>query len=197
MSSRIRFTTAQQVFDEFPKVTYDIGLLPGQETPLDFARKLVVRSRGFDAIVYAACMLPRREAVWWGCQCVRALNGGIADEALLAAEAWVREPDEAVRRAALQIATIGNANHPTTWLARAAGVSGGSLTAEGAPPVRPPPDSTAINLKAGIILSLVKRPMPEIPAWVAACAEAAMRFAEGGDATVRAPGTQPRKAGAV
>jgi hypothetical protein len=197
MSSRLRFNTARQVFEAFPKVTAEIDLQPMEEDPLDFTRKLLARANRFDAVVYSACLLPRREAVWWGCQCLRALSGNKTDDALLAAEDWVREPEEARRRAALEIGTSGSTKVPTTWLARAAGYSGGSLTPEDSSPARASPDATAINLKAAVIMALVHRPMSEIPAWTKACVEAGIRFAEGGDAKVLAPTFPAAKSGAA
>ena len=197
MPSRLRFNTAPQVFEAFPKVTAEIDLRPMEEDPLDFARKLLARAHRFDAIVYVACLLPRREAVWWGCQCLRALSGNATDNALLAAEDWVREPEEERRRAALEIAMSASTKIPTTWLARAAGYSGGSLTADDFSPVRASPDATAINVKAAVILALAQRPMNEIPAWTKACVEAGIRFAEGGDAKVLAPTRSPAKSGAA
>jgi hypothetical protein len=197
VSTRLRFNTAQQVFDAFPKVTAEIDLRPREEPPLDFARKLLVRAHRFDAIVYTACLLSRREGVWWGCQCVRALRGSQADDALLAAEAWVREPEEAQRRAALEIAASGDTGVATTWLAFAAGHSGGSVTAEGSLPVRASPNATAINVKAAVILAIVQRPMTDALSWIEACVEAGLRFADGGDAKVIAPPRAAVKTGAV
>jgi hypothetical protein len=197
MSTRLRFNTAQQVFDEFPRVAAEIDLRPTEESPLDFALKLLARAHRFDAIVFTACLLPRREGVWWGCQCLRALGGDQADEALLAAEAWVREPEEAQRRAALEIAGSGDRSVATTWLASAAGHSGGSLTAEGSAPVRASPDATAINLKAAVILAIVERPMTEAPGWIKACVEAGLRFADGGDAKVVPPKQAAARSGAA
>jgi hypothetical protein len=184
VSTRLRFNTAQQVFDAFPKVTAEIDLRPREEPPLDFARKLLVRAHRFDAIVYTACLLSRREGVWWGCQCVRALRGSQADDALLAAEAWVREPS-------------GDTGVATTWLAFAAGHSGGSVTAEGSLPVRASPNATAINVKAAVILAIVQRPMTDALSWIEACVEAGLRFADGGDAKVIAPPRAAVKTGAV
>jgi hypothetical protein len=197
ISTRLRFNTARQVFDAFPKVTAEIDLRPTEEPPLDFARKLLARAHRFDAIVYTACLLPRREAVWWGCQCVRALRGNKEDEALLAAEAWVRDPEEEHRRAALQIATSGDTRVATTWLARAAGHSGGSIAADDSAPVRASADATAINLKAAVILATVEHPMTEALAWMKACVEAGIRFAEGGDAKVLPPTRSVARRGAV
>jgi hypothetical protein len=197
MSTRLRFNTARQVFDAFPKVTAEIDLRPAEEPPLDFALKLLARAHRFDAIVYTACVLPRRETVWWGCQCVRALQGNRTDDALLAAEAWVREPEEAQRRAALEIAASSDTGVATTWLALAAGHSGGSLTTEGSAPVRASPEATAINLKAAVILAIVQRPMTEASGWIKACVEAGLRFADGGDAKVNPPKQAAARFGAA
>jgi hypothetical protein len=113
------------------------------------------------------------------------------------AEGWVGNPEEARPRAALEIGTSGSTKVPTTWLARAAGYSGGSLTPEDSSPARASPDATAINLKAAVIMALVHRPMSEIPAWTKACVEAGIRFAEGGDAKVLAPTFPAAKSGAA
>lgn len=99
MSDRLRFATARQVFEAFPTAAADIEVQPGDDAALDFARKLLAPGRRFEAVVYIAYLLPRREAVWWGCQCVRAISGNKTDDALLSAEAWVREPEETTRRA--------------------------------------------------------------------------------------------------
>ena len=158
MSDRLRFTTARQVFETFPTIAADIEVEPADEAPLEFARKLLGPGRRFEAIVFIAFLLARREAVWWGCQCVRAVNGNKADDALLAAEAWVREPEEATRRAALNIGWSRDPRLATTWLALAAGQSGGSLAPEDAHPVAPPPQATALDVKAAVILAIAQSP---------------------------------------
>ncbi len=190
MSDRLRFGTAQQVFEAFPTAAADIDVKPVDETPLDFARKLLAPGRRFQAVVYVAYLLPRREAVWWGCLCVRAINGNQADEALLAAESWVRDPDEATRRAALNLGWTRDARRATTWLALAAGQSGGSIAAEDASYVQAPPQATALDVKAAVILAIAQSPPADQSAWLSACVEAGIRFAEGGDAKVRGPAAQ-------
>jgi hypothetical protein len=187
MSDRLRFTTARQVFEAFPTIAADIEIEPADEAPLDFARKLLAPGRRFEALVFVAYLLARREAVWWGCQCVRAVNGNQADDALLAAEAWVRVPEEATRRAALSIGWLRDPRLATTWLALAAGQSGGSIAPEDAHPVAPPAQATALDVKAAVILAIAQTSASGQSAWKAACVEAGIRFAEGGDAEVRAP----------
>jgi len=196
MSERVRFTKARQVFEAFPVAAADIDVLPADEAPLDFARKLLAPGRRFGAVTYIAYLLPRREAVRWGCQCVRAIRDNKADDALLAAEAWVREPEEATRRAALGLGWSGDMRIATTWLALAAGQSGGSIAPEAAHPVAPPAHATALDVKAAVILAIAQTPSPGHSAWISACVEAGIRFAEGGDAKVSAPAPAKPKSGA-
>ena len=187
MSERLRFDKARQVVEAYPRILEDLGLEPAAAPSVEFARKLLAGGHGFDAVAYVACLLARREAVWWGCQCVRALGEGNVDAALLAAEAWVREPDDGSRRAALKLGTAGNLRVATTWLALAAGHSGGSVAPEEAPPVPASPEASAVDVKAAIILASVKKALADQSAWIGACVEAGLRFAEGGESKVLAP----------
>lgn len=188
MSQRIRFTTARQVVEAFPRVAMDIGSQPADEGPIEFVRTLIARANRFDAVTFCAFLLPKREAVWWGCQCLRAFSPAYADEALLAAEAWVRTPEEETRRAALALGMKGSRMVPTTSLAIAAGHSGGSIAPDGAKfASRPAADTTAISVKGGVILGLARTPPLDQKGWVVACAEAAIRFAEGGDVKIVPP----------
>ena len=121
MSSRVRFASAHNVFDSFADLKHAAAQPKKDVGPLDHARALLTSPRPSDAIVFMAYLLPRREAVWWALQCVRAMLGVSAeDEALRAAENWVRTPDENNRSAALVAANAGDPSVPTTWLAFAA-----------------------------------------------------------------------------
>ena len=93
MSGRVRFSSARQIFESFPTAAGDIEGRPLDETPLDFARTLISKGKRFEAIAFSAYLLPRREAVWWGCQCLRALGAAGDNIALAASEAWVRDPE--------------------------------------------------------------------------------------------------------
>jgi hypothetical protein len=187
MSSRIRFTTARQVFDTFATAATDIATQPTDEAPLIFIRKLALSDRPIDAIAFCAYLLPRREAVWWACQCVRAIQGEAVgeDAAMKAAEAWVRDPEESMQRAALGLGASGNVRAATTWLAKAAGWSGGSIAPPGLAPVPPPPHLTAKAALAAIVLAMAKAGTRSQAGWIEACTEACIRFADGGDAKPR------------
>lgn len=202
MSSRIRFAAARDVVEAFPDLRR-ISPPPTDATaPLDYARQLLTSRRPFDAIAFLAYLLPRREAVWWARQCVGAILGPRSeDEALHAADAWVRAPEEERRRAALAIGMAGDQARATTWLALAVGRSGGSVSAADQKPVVPPPSACGQAANAAIMLAICGEDPKAISAWVGACAEAAIRFAEGGEARVAvppsrhaSPGTAPRDA---
>lgn len=81
-----------------------------------------------DALKLLARLLPKRYAVAWLCQCARGETLGPEDRAGASlAEKWVRDPSETNRRAAFEFANAGGYKSCGTWLAAAAGWSGGSL----------------------------------------------------------------------
>jgi hypothetical protein len=198
MPSRIRFPTARDVFETYA----DLGRLtpaPADEAaPLDHVRRLLASKRSVDAILFMAHLLPRREAVWWARQCVGAILGPSGeDEALRAAEAWVRAPDEEKRRAALDIGNARDPRAPSTWLARAVGWSGGSRSALEHKPMPPQPSACARAANAAIILAITAQEPIAIRPWIRACVQAGISFAEGGEVTVRPPTLAASKSGVV
>ena len=197
MSSRIRFSTARNVFEAFPDLRRIAPAPTDEAAPLDYARRLLASRRPGDAILFLAHLLPRREAVWWARQCVGAILGSRADDdAFRAAEAWVRAPEEERRRAALEIGGVADQQCATTWLAIAAGWSGGSVTAPDQKPIQPPPSACAKAANAAIVLAACSAEPRLIASWIAACVDAGVRFAEGDEARVIAPksfGANPAK----
>ena len=188
MSSRIRFNDAGDVFAAFPELGRYAPAPSGPIDALAYARELAGLKPPSAAIAYLSHLLPRREAVWWGCQCVAAILGPAAkDEAMRLAETWVRTPDEDARRAALNHAQAGDLKIPTVWLARAAGYSGGSLAAPDQPPITPPPEACAQSINAAIVVAATSHSPYMILGWFKACAEAGVRFAAGEDAKVVPP----------
>ena len=185
MSSRIRFATARSVFEAFPDLDYVAARPAGDVDPLDHARALLASSRPRDAVLFLSHLLPRREAVWWALQCVRALIGEDgADEALRAAESWVRTPEDENRRAALSVANASDRRKPTTWLAFAAGWSGGSLLPADQKPVAAPPGACAMAANAAIMMGVAAGDPRAAMRRMVACAEAGVRFASGGELAV-------------
>ncbi|GAA0264126.1 hypothetical protein GCM10009126_32300 [Rhodanobacter caeni] len=111
-----------------------------------------------EALKLLARLLPKRYAVAWLCQCARDQPLAVEDRAgAVLAEAWVRDPDEDNRRAALDFASAGEYRSLGAWIAASAGWSGGSLAPATQEVAVPPADHltaravvAAINLMAAL-----------------------------------------------
>ncbi len=189
MTSRIRFADASAVFEAFPQLERFAPRPNAEISPIEHARALAVSSRPVTAIVFLAHLLPRREAVWWGCQCVSTVLGKAAsDEGLRLANHWVRDPDEGVRRAALDFSAASGLQTATSWLARAVGYSGGSILGVDQPTTPPAADACALSVNAAIVIATTSRQPLLILPWMRACADAGVRFAEGDSVRISPPG---------
>jgi hypothetical protein len=178
----LRFTTVRDLYDAFPTAADDVGVPPSDEHSLAFLQSLVAKGSWNAAVSFCAYLLPRREAVWWGCQSLRHVKPQAAPSeasALEAAEAWVREPEEDVRREALKRGMQGDGQMPATWMALAAGWSGGSI----APPefgVLPAgPHQTARAVRAGLLIALSQVASEDIPRLLKPCLDGAIALATG------------------
>lgn len=183
MSSKLRFATAREVFEAFPPSADDIRVTPTEEHPVSFARALAAGPTPEDALAFCAYVLPRREAVWWSCECVRALTPALTDaeyQAIEAAEAWVRQPEDELRRRALGIGMAGNRNAAATWNALAAGWSGGTMTVgDHAVPVAP--HLTAKAVRVAVLTALAKAAATDRAARIRSCLAGALRLAGEGE----------------
>lgn len=176
--SRLRFTTAQEVFETYPAAGKVIRTPPTREHPLAFLQRLAQGPAPTEAIGFCAFVLPRREAVWWATQALRAMQppGTPPDDAIAAAEAWVRDPRDETRRAALALAEAGDTALPGTWAAFAAGYSGGSMVTTHNVPC--PPDLTAKTARIAVITALGRLSGRDHDAALRNCVEACIRLAD-------------------
>jgi hypothetical protein len=181
--SRVRFATAKALFDTFPETYKKIGAKPTDQFPIDFLKGLVSQGKLDDAVTFCAYLLPRREAVWWACGSVRSHLGEIPKSqaaGLMAAEAWVYEPDEEHRLAALESANQSDSNDPMTWLAFGAGWSAGSLVARPGVSAPVPPYMTARCVRIAIVLSTRFLKKEQRSARLQACVAEGIKLAEAG-----------------
>ncbi len=125
--ARLRFETVRDVFEAFPIAEHELNIEPNDEPSLRFLETLVSSGEFDKAVGFCAFLLPRREAVWWGCRAVRMLVPNLSAEeakAIRVAEDWVHEPEEDRRAAALETGdggeTIPVAPHQTARVVRAA-----------------------------------------------------------------------------
>ncbi len=175
--SRLRFNTTREVFETFPAAAEVILTPPTTEPPLTFLARLAKGPAPMEAIGFCAFLLPRREAVWWALQSVRGMQPpGTQDPGLAAAEAWVREPGDRARFEALKFAQSGDRARPGTWVAWAAGYSGGSMVESHGVPC--PPDLTAKLARIGVLSAVNRLPARDREGALRACVEACIRLAQ-------------------
>jgi hypothetical protein len=178
--TRIRFATARALYETFPSDITRIETAPNDDPPLEFVKALMIKNRVSDAVSFCAHLLPRREAVWWGCESVRTLLGELplrGSQCLQMAEAWVRDPDDERRLASLNAGKAASSSDPATWLALAVGWSGGFLDPQVAVPV--PNYLTGRAVRLAIMLSAGKVTSGQ-PERLRACIGRAIHLAEVG-----------------
>jgi hypothetical protein len=192
---RLRFETARDLLEAFPAAQDELLIEPTDAPSLDFLRTLASDGAMEKAVGFCAYLLPRREAVWWACQSVKLLNPpqeAEEQQALQAAEDWVREPEEERRLGALAIGRQGNYRVAATWLALAAGWAGGSMPPgalagfEGPNPAALgeewlpiPPDQTAKAVRTSILIAAWRLEPKDRVALLQTCVDEGARLAEG------------------
>lgn len=184
-ANRIRFLSAAQVVEAFPGAADDLGEIGPDRSPLDHLALLAESEDPNPAIIFAALALPKREAVWWGCLTLRGM--GLVDEAsqegLRLAEAWVREPEEAERRAAGEFAEAEYFEGAGAWIAFAAFTTSGSLAPAGLQAVPPGPEVSGKCVAMAVMLATADDDAFVRLANLRTALASARDFATGGDGT--------------
>jgi Family of unknown function (DUF6931) len=180
----IRFATARDVFEAFATAQQDVDAEPSDAPPLQYLQSLVDRGLLNSAVTFCAYLLPRREAVGWACRCVRRLAPRLPageELGLQVAEEWVEVPEEDRRIAALELGMRSNHLWPSTWLALAAGWSGGNilLGAQAAAPA--PPQQTARAVRAAVLAAVSRLAPAERAGGQRSCIEDGIRIASDGE----------------
>jgi hypothetical protein len=178
--ARLRFETVRDVFEAFPTAEIVLDIEPNDEPSLQFLNSLVARDELDEAVGFCAFLLPRREAVWWGCRTVRTLIPALTPDeeaAIKVAEDWVHEPEEDRRAAALEMGRCGSSKLPSTYLALAAGWSGRSVSLGGGETVPVPPDQTARVVRAAVLVAACRVAMAEKSDLLRLCLEDGIQIA--------------------
>jgi len=156
---KITASSAQEICALAAAAGFDLTA-PQGATPAQFLSELLAAKSLNQAVQFLAFALPAREAVWWACQCSRAeLREPVPQplqDALAAAENWVRKPTEEHRRAAMSLAQATDLKSPAAWAAVAAFWSGGSLAPENSPEVPVAPHLLGSAVAGAVMLAAVK-----------------------------------------
>jgi hypothetical protein len=121
---------------------------------LPFLEVLIAKERFPEAARFLAAGLPKREAIWWACKCIRLVSGekipSKSETAIQSAEKWAASPSEEGRRAAWTAGEAADFGTPAGCVALAVFLSEGSL----APPhvaAVPPGESLSAKAVAGAL----------------------------------------------
>jgi len=180
--SHVRFSTVQDLFQAYPMARHDVGRAVTDKPSLDFLQEAADAGNWHQAVSFCAYLLPRRVAVAWGCRSLRRMfdhfdaNDG---RSLNLAEAWVRQPDEQSRNKALAVGNANDPEQPVTWLALAAGRSGGSVVPPEFAPVPAKPDQTARAVRAALLIGLCGLPRDSRDRIMAVCLADGIQLARG------------------
>jgi hypothetical protein len=132
-------------------------LLRDQHRLLGYLDLLMTNRLYEDGVRLLAHALPKREAVWWACQCARSTAGDQPapdfEAAVRAAEQWVVDPNDGNRRAARQAAKQTGYGTPAGCAGLAAFFSGGSLGPANLPAIPPDPLQTAQFVVNAVLLA--------------------------------------------
>lgn len=108
-----------------------LPLAPTAETRR-FALTLHEARLWHDLVRYLTAVLPKRDALWWGCLCVWRLGPkpvGHDHQAFAAALHWVSSPGSQAVAAAQKAALTAGTERPAYWLAQTAGDESGPADA--------------------------------------------------------------------
>src|SRR3982074_3174584 len=177
--SRSRFATMRALSESFPEALENIRVEPTDEPPIAFLNRLVAAGKPDQAIEVCAYLLPRREAVWWGCASARTLLGGglCAPTGRVAAEAGWGDPSGENRQRALDIGTKGPSHEPVTLLALAAGWSSGTFSGT---PFPFPPFMTSRGIRMALLISMQSVEPEKRERLLQSCLAEGIRLAETG-----------------
>lgn len=139
-------------------------LLQAEPAPSPFLTALIQQELFTDAIAYLAHALPKSDAVYWACTCVRSAVGDKpeAQAALAAGENWARKPGEDLCRAA-EAASQDCKVPAAQFVALAAYWSGASLAPPDCPVVPPPPELTGTAVASAIVMAATAGDPAAIP----------------------------------
>lgn len=153
---RVPAGTAAEVCRRYPVGPEAGAVLTPDAGPAAFLDALAGRGLFPDAVAFLAHALPKREALWWACACIRAAGpaGPVAD-ALAATERYVITPTDAHRRAAMDAAEAAGFDTPAGAVAAAAFFSAGSLAPPDIPPVPPAEHLTPATVANAVVLAAV------------------------------------------
>lgn len=181
--AKVEAETASEILERYEPSEEAAALSTDGMSPRRFLDRLLAGELNEDAISFLAYGLPRREAVWWGLRCVREITPDEPEEkvaaAIAATDAWLADPTDEKRRAAMVAAEAATYGTPAGCIALAAFFSEGSMAPPDCPPVPVGEWFCARTVAAAVILASIARKPEEIPVLGKKFAEQGIEVANG------------------
>ncbi len=154
--------TANDLYQLIDFSTAALSTIDRQQPVAENISKLCATYCFHDAVLLLAHSLPKREAVWWACQCARSTQPKEAPQreraAIDLAENWALKPNNDKRLKALaegeaigSYATAGMVTLATGW-------SAGNISSDQSIEVPPPPHLSAVAVAAAVTLAAAAEP---------------------------------------
>ncbi len=154
--------TANDLYQLIDFSTVALSTIDRQQSAAENISKLCATSCFHDAVLLLAHSLPKREAVWWACQCARVTQPKEAPQreraAIDLAESWAMKPDNDKRLKALAEGEAIGSYAAAGMVALATGWSAGNISADQAIDVPPPPYLSAGAVAAAVTLAAAADP---------------------------------------
>jgi hypothetical protein len=164
-----------------------VALIPDAANTLAYLNSLCEQGLFQDAFLTLARALPRQYAVIWAAKCVQQHCKEKPEpedtHCLEVVKQWLSNPDDKLRRSAMDAADACDYEGPWAWLAAAVGFSGGSLAPANQAEIQPPKHLTAVAVSACLISIAVFDPETT--------AETGRQMIDAGLAMVAIPGGSP------
>lgn len=139
-----------------------VEIMPDCANTLAFLNRLCDEELFHDAFVTLARVLPKQYAIIWGDRCLEICPDDDINDAeqhcINITRQWISNPDETLRRAALDAAEALEFEGPYAWFAAAVGFSGGSLAPRDLEEVPPPQHLTAVAIAAFLVMLSAREP---------------------------------------
>ena len=173
---------ARQIWQKY-SLSESLKVEPNEgETAADYATRLDKSCHENECLQFLSFALPKRMAVWWLVQCVKAAESfqSNADLPMLAAaEEWVRNPTEDNRRKAMKLAEQLQMASPAAWSGVAAFWSHGSMAPADAPAVPAADDLSGKAIFGGVVLAVVLNTPEKAPERRRQFTQLALKISEG------------------
>lgn len=152
--------------------------------PADYLDGLIQQGLHVEAVKFLSQALPKREAVWWACVCVKSAQSATPLPKDLAAHQaareWVLDPNEDRRRAAFAAAETAGFASPAGSAALAVFLSGGSLGPPNIADVPPAESLTGQSVAGAVMLAAVVSEPQKAPTRYAKFLADGVEIAKGG-----------------